>query len=99
MRDEKSSDHRASIRVATWLVASGLVYNVLEAVVALWSGNQADSVALIGFGLDSIIETMASGVLLWHLWRRAHPSDGAVPENKERNVHRFVGGTFLALVL
>lgn len=49
-------------------------YNVVEAVVALWAGERADSIALIGFGLDSVIECAAAGVLLWRLVHRTDSS-------------------------
>ena len=41
-----------------------MAYNALEALIALWAGINADSVVLVGFGLDSIIEFLAAGVLL-----------------------------------
>ncbi len=83
--------------VALWLVVATMLYNVVEAVVALWSGAAADSIALLGFGLDSVIETAAAGVLLWRLWIEARGADAKTLERTERRVHRFVGGTFLAL--
>ena len=52
-------------RTAIWLVGATLAYNVVEAVIALWSGERADSIALFGFGLDSVIVFSASGVVLW----------------------------------
>jgi divalent metal cation (Fe/Co/Zn/Cd) transporter len=76
-----------------------MAYNIVEAGVALWSGAEADSIALVGFGLDSLIETMAAGILLWRLRLE---TQGAVParvEEAEQCVRRFVGGTFLALAL
>ena len=66
-------------------------------VLALASGAAAESVALLGFGFDSLIETAAAAVLLWRLRLEAR---GAAPETlarSERRVHRFVGWTFLAL--
>ena len=54
-------------RVAWWLVSATLAYNVIEAVIALWAGVEAESIALLGFGLDSVIETCAAGVVLWRL--------------------------------
>jgi divalent metal cation (Fe/Co/Zn/Cd) transporter len=84
-------------RIAWWLVAATLAYNVLEAVIALGSGVVADSIALIGFGLDSLIECAAAGVLLWRLSLETRGADAAARERAERRVHRFVGGTFLAL--
>lgn len=84
-------------RVGLWLVSITLAYNVAEAVVALWSAGRSDSVALLGFGLDSVIETAAATVLLWRLWLEAHGADQQRIKRTEHRVHRFVGGTFLVL--
>jgi divalent metal cation (Fe/Co/Zn/Cd) transporter len=70
---------------------------VIEAVVALASGAAADSIALIGFGLDSVIEVAAAAVLLWRLSLETRGVDGEELERAEQTVRRFVGGTFLAL--
>ena len=43
-------------RVGLWLVGATMAYNVIEAGIALWSGAEAGSIALVGFGLDSLIE-------------------------------------------
>jgi len=86
-------------RIALRLVAATLAYNVIEAVVALWSGAEADSIALLGFGLDSIIECSAAAVLFWRLRVEARGADHATVERTEQRVHRFVGGTFIALAL
>ena len=93
------STHRHWLRVGLRLVIATMAYNVLEACVALWSGVAAGSIALVGFGLDSVIETLAAGVLLWRLrleMRQVHPE---TIEHAEHRVHRFVGVTFLALAL
>ncbi len=88
-----------SIRRALWLVGGTMAYNVIEATVAVWSGIRAQSVALVSFGLDSVIECAAATMLFWRLvveWRGA----GLDAVNAaERKVHRFVGVTFLALAL
>jgi len=86
-------------RIALWLVAGTMAYNVLEAVVALWSAAAAASIALLGFGLDSVIETAAAAVLLWRLRVEARGASNEQVESTERRVHRFVGGTFVALAL
>jgi len=86
-------------RIGLWLVAGTMAYNILEAVVALWSGAAAESVALLGFGLDSLIETAAAAFLLWRLAVEAHGVDAERVEQTERRVHRFVGATFLMLAL
>lgn len=86
-------------RRAITLVVATMLYNVIEAVVALWSGAAAESIALFGFGLDSVIETAAAAVLLWRLWVEARGADAETIESTERHVRHFVGGTFLALAL
>jgi len=68
-----------------------IAWNAFEAAVALTSGLLAGSVALVGFGLDSVIETASAGILLWRL--RAS-RDG---EHRERTARRLVGVCFLLL--
>jgi len=86
-------------RIATWLVGTTLVYNVIEAVVALWSGARADSIALLGFGLDSVIECAAAIMLLWRLTAQTRSLGEHSVEAAERRVQRFVGLTFFALAI
>lgn len=86
-------------RIGLWLVGATLAYNVVEAAIALASGAAADSIALVGFGLDSGIEVAAAAVLLWRLALEAGGTDGDELELAERRVHRFVGATFLALAV
>jgi divalent metal cation (Fe/Co/Zn/Cd) transporter len=86
-------------RIGLWLVAATLAYNVLEGGLAVWAGLYARSIALVGFGLDSFIECAAAAALLWRLGVEARGADPETIERSERRVHRFVGGTFLALAL
>jgi len=76
-----------------------MAYNGFEAVVALWSGIAAESSVLVGFGLDSVIEFAAAGVLLWRFAAEARGEDDEVIDAREHLVHRFVGATFLGLAL
>jgi divalent metal cation (Fe/Co/Zn/Cd) transporter len=71
-----------------------IAWNGFEAVVALVSGLMAGSIALVGFGLDSVIETISAGVLLWRL--RAD-LDIRARERAERTARRLVGVCFLLL--
>ncbi len=87
------------MRLALGLVLSTMAYNILEAAVALWSGMAAGSIALVGFGLDSVIETAAAAVLLWRLSVEARGGTAELVERTERRVERFVGWTFLALAV
>ena len=88
-----------ALSLALNLVGATLAYNVVEAVVALWSGEVADSVALIGFGLDSTIETAASALAFWRIQAELRGATGESLERIETRVHRFVGYSFLALFL
>jgi divalent metal cation (Fe/Co/Zn/Cd) transporter len=85
------------IRRALWLVGLTLAYNLVEAGVAIWAGTSAGSIALLGFGLDSVIECAASAVLLWRLSIELGGGEQERVERAERRSHRFVGLTFLAL--
>jgi divalent metal cation (Fe/Co/Zn/Cd) transporter len=97
--DKTGSPERSWARVGLWLVASTMVYNVVEAFLALWSGAKAESLALLGFGLDSVIECSAAAVLLWRLAVEARGADRETVEVTERRVRTFVGLTFFALAL
>jgi divalent metal cation (Fe/Co/Zn/Cd) transporter len=97
-RPRAASDRDWS-RIGLWLVGATLAYNVIEAGIALASGAAADSIALIGFGLDSGIEVAAAAALLWRLSLESRGADAERLEEAERRVHRLVGATFLALAL
>ena len=101
MSDRTADAARAgdATRTALWLVGATLAYNIVEAVVALWSGAEAESIALLGFGFDSVIECAAAIVLFWRLWTEARGASAEVVEATERTVRRFVGITFLVLAL
>lgn len=68
-----------------------LGWNVTEAAVAITAGIVAGSIALVGFGADSVIESLSSLVLLWRL--QSHEAD----ERRERLALRLVGVCFLIL--
>jgi divalent metal cation (Fe/Co/Zn/Cd) transporter len=85
----------------TALVARGqrleyftIAWNAFEAAVALVSGLLAGSIALVGFGLDSVIETISAGILLWRLRAEDDPQRR---ERAELIAHRLVGACFLLL--
>jgi divalent metal cation (Fe/Co/Zn/Cd) transporter len=94
---KESSPPRNWTRLGLWLVGATMGYNAVEAGLAIWAGVVADSIALIGFGLDSIIELAAASVLFWRLGVDARGAGEEVVEAAERRVHRFVGATFFAL--
>lgn len=86
-------------RIARWLVGGTVAYNAVEGIVAISAGFLAGSIALVGFGLDSFIELAAAGALLWRLRVEAGGAEPEEVERTEERVHRFIGGTFMALAL
>jgi divalent metal cation (Fe/Co/Zn/Cd) transporter len=86
-----SADRRAVLRRRIrWLVAATITYNVIEAVVAITAGTIASSIALIGFGLDSVIEVSSAAAVAWQF-------AGPDPERREKVALRVIAGSFFAL--
>jgi len=81
-------------RRALVLVWAGELWNLLEMAVALWAGVAASSVALVAFGLDSIVELFAGAVLIRHLSREWEKSEN---DGREAKALRLVGITFFLL--
>jgi divalent metal cation (Fe/Co/Zn/Cd) transporter len=77
-------------RRAQRLAGATVAYNAVEATVAIAAGVVASSVALVGFGLDSIVE-MSSALII--LWQFRHP----MPEARERRALRLIAMSFFAL--
>ena len=71
-------------------VAATITYNVLEAVVAITAGTMASSTALIGFGLDSIIEAPSAAAVAWQFAAKD-------PETREKVALRIIAWSFFAL--
>ena len=88
-------DHRRTlVRRGLWLNYATIGYNTLEALASLVAGLFAGSVALVSFGIDSVIEVSAAGAAQWRL--RAD-LDRARRERVERVTLRIIGASFLAL--
>ena len=77
-------------RRAQLLAAASVAYNVIEAAIAITAGLVAGSIALVGFGLDSVVE-VSSGLII--LWQFRHP----LPESRERRALRLMALSFFAL--
>ncbi|MEV4733805.1 cation transporter [Saccharopolyspora sp. NPDC049426] len=83
---------RALQRRVRWLVGATISYNVIEAVVAISAGAAASSTALIGFGLDSVIEVASAAAVAWQF-------AGSDPEARERTALKVIAVSFFALAL
>ncbi|MGI5218952.1 cation transporter [Nocardia sp. CA-290969] len=75
-----------------WLVAATITYNVIEAIIALTEGARVSSTALIGFGLDSVIEVSSAAAVAWQF-------AGRDPEAREKAALRIIAFSFFALAL
>jgi divalent metal cation (Fe/Co/Zn/Cd) transporter len=86
-----SLDRRAVLRRRIrLLVAATITYNVIEAIVAITAGTIASSIALIGFGLDSVIEVSSAAAVAWQFAGPDH-------ERREKTALRVIAGSFFAL--
>ena len=73
-----------------WFVAATISYNVIEAAVALTEGARVSSTALIGFGLDSVIEVSSAAAVAWQF-------AGRDPEAREKTALRIIAVSFFGL--
>lgn len=79
----------ARARLLAWL---GIGWHAIEAAIAVGAGIAASSIALIGFGADSVIESIAGFVLIWRFGASRHASEAA-----EQRAYRLIGISFWAI--
>lgn len=86
-----STDRRPLLaRRIRWIVAATISYNVVEAGVALVAGRLASSSALIGFGLDSVVEVLSAAAVAWQF-------SAPDPRTRERAAMRTIALSFFGL--
>ncbi|MFC5790043.1 hypothetical protein EDM22_13200 [Agromyces tardus] len=85
------AERRARLhRRVRFIVGITIAYNVIEAIVAITAGSIASSAALIGFGLDSVVEVLSAAAVAWQFTRKD-------PERWERPTVRAIAIAFFAL--
>ena len=77
-------------RRVRWIVGFTIGYNAVEAVIAISAGTAASSAALIGFGIDSVIEVLSAAAVAWQFTRKD-------PEKYEKATLRVIALSFFAL--
>ncbi|MFZ5869997.1 MAG: cation transporter [Actinomycetota bacterium] len=77
-------------RCVQLIVTATIVYNLIEAVVAITAGRIASSASLVGFGLDSLVEVASAAAVAWQFAGRDHAA-------RERTALRVIAVSFLAL--
>ena len=89
--DQADAARAADARAGRRLEYVTLGWNVVEAGASVTAGALAGSIALVGFGVDAVIESLSGAILLWRLW--SHTGD----RDRERRALRLVGVSFLVL--
>lgn len=84
--------HRRALLLSYFTV----IYNVIEGIVSLIAGFLAGSIALVGFGLDSFVESLSGSVMIWRFRKHGIASQEA-EEEAEGKATRLVGYTFFIL--
>jgi divalent metal cation (Fe/Co/Zn/Cd) transporter len=92
LRRAPASDRDELVRRAKLLARFGLGWHGIEAAVAITAGFAAGSIALVGFGADSLVESAAGIVLLWRFAKTR-----AASETAERRAQRLIGMSFYVL--
>ncbi len=73
-----------------------VAYNIVEAALSILFGSMARSIALVGFGLDSIVESLSGMILIWRLRQHGKISEDE-EERIEKRAQKFVALTFFIL--
>jgi hypothetical protein len=84
--------HSQLVRRARMLAWLGIAWHVAEAAIAIAAGLAATSIALIGFGVDSLIESVAGLIVVWRFAEARRDSEAA-----ERRAQRLIGASFVAI--
>jgi cation diffusion facilitator family transporter len=88
----ESNLHKKALSLSYFTVG----YNILEGIVSILAGLLAGSIALVGFGLDSFVESLSGSVMIWRLRKHGKISEEE-EEQVERKAARFIGYTFFIL--
>jgi len=73
-----------------------IIYNIVEGILSIFAGLMAGSTSLLGFGLDSVVESFSATVLVWRFRKgRGMPDDEV--EKLEKKALKYIGFTFLIL--
>jgi divalent metal cation (Fe/Co/Zn/Cd) transporter len=92
--------HAALLRRGVLLEGATVGWNVVEGAIAVGAGAIASSVALIGFGVDSFVETASGAVVGWRLRAELHGhADEQRIEDLERRAGRIAGALLLGLAV
>ena len=92
-----TGDRTALIGRALRLEYLTVAWSLIEAGIGVAAALTSGSVALMGFGLDSLVEGASGGVLIWRLMAERRAIDADAIERLDRTAHRLVGGSLFLL--
>ena len=95
-QNETIRDRTALISQAFWLEYLTLAWMTVEAAVAIFSGIAANSLTLVAFGIDSVIELASAGILVWRLTVELRHGQ-MLAESAERKASLIGGGLLFVL--
>ena len=73
-----------------------IIYNIIEGLLSIFAGLLAGSTSLLGFGLDSVVESFSATVLVWRFRKSGELSEDEVNKVEKRAL-KYIGYTFLIL--
>jgi divalent metal cation (Fe/Co/Zn/Cd) transporter len=97
MTTTAATDRTSTLGRALRLEVLTVGWNVVEGVVAVAAALAAGSVALLGFGIDSFVESASGGVLLWRLLAERRGMEAEEVERLDARAHKLVAATLLLL--
>jgi divalent metal cation (Fe/Co/Zn/Cd) transporter len=87
-------ERESLVRRARFLARLGLAWHGIEAAIAIIAGVVAGSIALVGFGADSLVESLAGITVLWRFARSRSASEAA-----ERRAQQLIGASFYVIAV
>ncbi|MEW6715570.1 MAG: cation transporter [Nitrospirota bacterium] len=92
-------DRISLLKTASVLALITIFYNIAEGFVSIFFGLEDETIALLGFGIDSYVEVI-SGIGIWHMIKRIKENkDSALPDRFERRALRITGTAFYILAV
>ena len=96
-RKHRPADRAALLRYGLRLEYATVGWNIIEGLVAVTAAWAAGSVALLGFGIDSFVETASGLILIWRLRAEDRLTDPEAIERLDQRAHKLVGGSLFVL--
>lgn len=92
----KNSELQRYYKYAIWLAAFTVIYNITEGIISIAIGIEDETLALLGFGVDSFVEVI-SGLGIWHMVYRIRRHEDETPDRFEKTALRITGFAFYLL--